>query len=388
MHGDLRHEEHIVVTRQDYDSYLRRYPIVATHLAAQLITKTALFVGYSLTDPDFLNIRKVVRSRLGRYERMAFIVAFDTPQGEIDQRLRDNLHVIRLDSSAGPSRDAVLADFFRDIQTRIDARKGAQLRRERPDIFEPIPEQQIDEVLTDRASSPVLASSSNLCFVALPPGPRTDVVYAQLIRPVVEELGLTALRIDELSPGLLLPEEVRVGIQQARVFLADISYLNANVMYELGLAQSLAKPIVLLTVDPRELPFDVSQYRLVVYTDTTIENSRGDRIAEIRRLIEFGSIEAAAAVLGMVLELLLTQLLLRQGKLRDVKLGRPLPGPGGLLRTAGEMGLVSHEEANALNAIVQLRNAAVHGRAVGNAAIVEEATERLESFADRHALFV
>jgi len=57
MHGDLRHEEHIIVTQEDYDSYLTDYPVIATHLSAMLITRTALFIGYSLSDPDFNNVK-------------------------------------------------------------------------------------------------------------------------------------------------------------------------------------------------------------------------------------------------------------------------------------------------------------------------------------------
>ena len=53
MHGDLRHEEHIVVTKNDYDTFMERYPVVATHLSAMLITRTPLFLGYSLSDPGF-----------------------------------------------------------------------------------------------------------------------------------------------------------------------------------------------------------------------------------------------------------------------------------------------------------------------------------------------
>ncbi len=47
MHGDLRHEEHVIVTREDYEKYLDTYPVIATHLSALPITKTALFVGYT-----------------------------------------------------------------------------------------------------------------------------------------------------------------------------------------------------------------------------------------------------------------------------------------------------------------------------------------------------
>ena len=78
MHGDLRHEENIVVTKKDYDEFMTKYPVVATHLSAMLITRTPLYIGYSLSDPDFLHIQEVVRSRLGEFERMSYVLVFDS----------------------------------------------------------------------------------------------------------------------------------------------------------------------------------------------------------------------------------------------------------------------------------------------------------------------
>lgn len=56
LHGDLRHPKRLVVTEADYDGFLANYPLIATYLSNQLITKTAAFIGYSLDDPDFRQI--------------------------------------------------------------------------------------------------------------------------------------------------------------------------------------------------------------------------------------------------------------------------------------------------------------------------------------------
>jgi hypothetical protein len=72
LHGDLRHPKRLVVTEADYDGFLANYPLIATYLSNQLITKTAVFVGYSLDDPDFRQIWHVVSNRLGKTRRMIF----------------------------------------------------------------------------------------------------------------------------------------------------------------------------------------------------------------------------------------------------------------------------------------------------------------------------
>lgn len=66
LHGDLRHPKRLVVTEADYDAFLSNYPLIATYLANLLITKTAVFIGYSLDDPDFRQIWHIVSSRLGK----------------------------------------------------------------------------------------------------------------------------------------------------------------------------------------------------------------------------------------------------------------------------------------------------------------------------------
>lgn len=83
LHGDLRHPSRLVVGEEDYDGFLAKYPLIATYLANQLITKTAVFVGYSLDDPDFRQIWNIVSDRLGRTRRMAYSIMVSARASDI-----------------------------------------------------------------------------------------------------------------------------------------------------------------------------------------------------------------------------------------------------------------------------------------------------------------
>ncbi|HEY3929855.1 MAG TPA: hypothetical protein VGL89_15900 [Candidatus Koribacter sp.] len=49
----------------------------------------------------------------------------------------------------------------------------------------------------------------------------------------------------------------------------EITPVNANVFYELGYAHAIGKPTILLANGNLEkLPFDISGYRVVYYSDT------------------------------------------------------------------------------------------------------------------------
>ena len=53
FHGDIDHSESIILTRQDYDRVIFSSPHVKTFLHSVFSQNTVLFIGYSLSDPDF-----------------------------------------------------------------------------------------------------------------------------------------------------------------------------------------------------------------------------------------------------------------------------------------------------------------------------------------------
>jgi SIR2-like domain len=58
MHGDLSAPGSIILTSQDYDRLMLRSPYVRSFMQAIFLNFTLLFVGYSLTDPDFQLVLK------------------------------------------------------------------------------------------------------------------------------------------------------------------------------------------------------------------------------------------------------------------------------------------------------------------------------------------
>src|SRR5262249_27318352 len=57
LHGDSAQPDTIVITQHDYSTYFRRFPRVKEKLSGLLVEKTFLFVGYSISDPDFNQIQ-------------------------------------------------------------------------------------------------------------------------------------------------------------------------------------------------------------------------------------------------------------------------------------------------------------------------------------------
>ena len=61
-------------------------------------------------------------------------------------------------------------------------------------------------------------------------------------------------------------QDIVTGIAKADVIIADVTGLNPNVFYELGLCHALDKKVILITQDISELPFDIKSYRVDEYT--------------------------------------------------------------------------------------------------------------------------
>jgi SIR2-like domain len=366
MHGDLRHEEHIVVTKRDYDSYMDRYPVVATHLSAMLITRTPMFLGYSLSDPDFENIRKIVRSRLGVFERMAYVIQFDIDPRAIETALDERLHIISLNTSSGMSRSDILASFFSTIQTQLDAKGGVTLRSSRPDLFEDVETEIVQNAVQTPQQSPLIETTSRLCFVMMPFGERFDEVYRMLISPVATDNGMTTLRADEMAgPGFII-EQIRTAVQQSRLCIADLTGANPNVLYEVGYTQAAGKPLILLAEEGSHLPFDIAHVRVIFYgSDLEAAQSllrraisivlSSSRLEEAIRLFDLKQYRGAIAAGAVVLEQRLREALAQRPPEKFARMGL-----GQMLRLAARRKVVAPALAAQLADVVAIRNRAVH----------------------------
>ncbi len=91
--------------------------------------------------------------------------------------------------------------------------------------------------------------------------------YFELIfRPAIEKAGLAAVRADAdiFHTGKIM-DQVWRGIREADVLVAELTSKNPNVFYELGLAHALEKPVVLVSSNQEDVPFDLRHIRVILY---------------------------------------------------------------------------------------------------------------------------
>lgn len=104
-----------------------------------------------------------------------------------------------------------------------------------------------------------------LAFVIMPFNEEFNRIYSDLIGPALENAGYSVKRADKVLTDQNILRSVVSGLRTARLVIAEVTELNANVYYELGLAHGMRKTAILLTQAVDAIPFDLKMYRHIVY---------------------------------------------------------------------------------------------------------------------------
>lgn len=118
----------------------------------------------------------------------------------------------------------------------------------------------------EKLSTGVRVQSGDTCFVMMPFAPPIGDYYASVYKPAIEKAKLTAMRADNdiFGAGKIM-DQVWSGIRSAKVLVAELTTKNPNVFYELGLAHALQKPVVLISSNEDDVPFDLKHIRVIYY---------------------------------------------------------------------------------------------------------------------------
>ncbi len=105
------------------------------------------------------------------------------------------------------------------------------------------------------------------CFVIMPFAPTFKKVFSAIKNAVgSKEIQLECKRGDDfLKPHILIT--ILENIAKAEYIIADLTGQNSNVFYELGLAHCIKEMdnLILIAQDMQSVPFDLRQYRCIVY---------------------------------------------------------------------------------------------------------------------------
>ena len=113
MHGDFDHPGNLVITKEDYEQYKNKKPF-KHFLYNQLMTKTPLYIGFSLDDPNFLKIKESIDLIMKNTNPKGYIFLFDANDEKIRSYEDKNLHVIPIRAN-DKTRSECLLKLFDEI---------------------------------------------------------------------------------------------------------------------------------------------------------------------------------------------------------------------------------------------------------------------------------
>lgn len=368
LHGDLRHPNRLIVTEADYDGFLTSFPLLATYLANQLITKTAVFVGYSLDDPDFRQIWHIVSDRLGRSRRMAYTLGVNVRSADIARFERRGVKVINLPGSREHYGE-VLAGAFQELReySRDNVISVSKVTEEQP----------LRELLLPRDAA------TRLCFFSVP----LDLLpfYRDRVFPLVEESGFVPVTADDVvTPGDNISAKLDALIDRASVMVVDLTSSWTIAEYRMAIARlkgaeatsgnrRMLRLIVVVT-KAEQVPPSAHDLLIVTRPNNTTDDPEAfiaelgnhlrrlatetgvARSAEPRRLFE--AKEYRAAVIS-AMTLLEGQLRERLNKSQWPQTRRPL-SLRSLIDLAAEQQIIQPERKDRIDAWMRTRNEVVH----------------------------
>jgi hypothetical protein len=215
------------------------YYIIIIVLIAGLIGLVVYFMSKSLKKADYDNENKhaILEEMRKSFESQMYSINNRLIQNE--ERWKDVNHLLirnesSLKTAIAENKRVVLSDFLR----------------------------------ANGISENDLLIDARLIFVLTPFHDEFSKQYS-VIKDVCQTAGFSCVRGDEEYFKSDIFPEILKYIIRSRFIIANIDGRNANVFYELGIAQSLDKPVLLVSAQPGDLPVDVKSKRLLVYKSLT-----------------------------------------------------------------------------------------------------------------------
>lgn len=105
-------------------------------------------------------------------------------------------------------------------------------------------------------------------FVIMPFLKELKPVYEDHIRTALKKMNLTVARGDDFFTAKSVMSDIWNAMNACRLVIADCTGRNPNVFYEMGMAHTLGKPVILISQNRDDIPFDIQHIRYLIYEYT------------------------------------------------------------------------------------------------------------------------
>jgi len=118
---------------------------------------------------------------------------------------------------------------------------------------------------------------------------RFDAIFKSMIKPAVNEINENFLvtRADKVAKPGSFVKDILDRLQNSYIVIANLTGMNPNVFYELGVRHTLSNRTIIITEDYSSIPSDLKEYRAIEYSAdiTGIENFKSQLSKSINEII-------------------------------------------------------------------------------------------------------
>jgi len=222
--------------------------------------------------------------------------------------LRDFLKEKRIPEkyvSEGVDTFILNAQFLGLIQMESGVERLLSFEKGRPDIADTIVgDEKEGKVAATRQVKEGIAKEipwSKICFYISPIGEEgseqrkhSDFFLHHIVEPAIKEFALNIIRADDIGKPGMITRQIIEHLVKAKLAIADLSFHNPNVFYELSLRHVCRLPTVQVIRKKDKIPFDLDQFRTIkIDTDTVYEllpklaEYKSEIANQVRRVLEY-----------------------------------------------------------------------------------------------------
>ena len=139
-----------------------------------------------------------------------------------------------------------------------------------------------------------------ICFYITPIGEEgseqrkhSDMLLECVVAPVLEEFGMKPVRADRIDKPGIITNQILDYITKSKMVIADLSFHNPNVFYELAVRHMRGLPAIHLSRSSDNIPFDIGTFRTIILDMTDLytfvpqlETYKSQISSQLRNLLE------------------------------------------------------------------------------------------------------
>jgi hypothetical protein len=144
------------------------------------------------------------------------------------------------------------------------------------------------------------AGFDKTCFYIAPIGDdgsdfrrHSDLFLGSIVEPALDQLGLKVVRADAIDKPGFITRQIIDYLMKSKLVVADLSFHNPNVFYELAIRHAARLPVVQIIRKSDRIPFDLNQVRTIQIDDSDIyslvpriETYRAEIANQVRQVLE------------------------------------------------------------------------------------------------------